>query len=99
MLVLERKLGEEVVIDGEIIVKVETVNKNGVGLLINRLDGHVITLNNKIHQNFSVPLGVGKSTTLNGNTVITLTDVKNNKVYLGFDAPKSVIINRKERNG
>ena len=99
MLVLGRKVGEEVVIDDEIIIRVRAVNKDGVNLFINKLDGHVITLNNKIYQNFSVTLSIGESVTLNKNIIIKLTNIRRKNAWLGFNAPKSIIINRKENNG
>lgn len=110
MLILERKVGEEVVIEEDINVKVLGFNSSRATLAINS-SYRLFTVNqndNLYHIEFyKTDMEIGETIilTINIATKVTiaveikLTKIKNNKLYLGFEAPKSVTINRKERNG
>ena len=110
MLILERKIGEEVVIEGDINIKVLGFNGSRATLTISsKYRLFTVNQNDSFYscEFYEAYMEIGETIILTINIAtnvtvaveIKLTKIKNNKVYLGFNAPKSVIINRKERNG
>lgn len=110
MLVLERKVGEEVVVNSDIIVKVLGFNSSRATLVINsKYRLFEVNQNDELHycEFYETDMQIDETIILTINYApnvsiaveIKLTKIKNNKVYLGFNAPKEIIINRKERNG
>ncbi len=110
MLSLERKIGEEVVIEQDINVKVLGFNSSRATLTISsdyRL--FIVDQNDELYYGefYEACMKIGETIILTINiginvtiaVEIKLTKIKGNKLYLGFEAPKSVTINRKERNG
>jgi len=99
MLVLGRKVGEEVIISNEVAIEVLSLETNTVRLSIHSNRLFSISSSQVTWNNHLIELTIGDSVILNSNITISLPRINGRYAYLGFEAPKSVIINRKERNG
>lgn len=110
MLSLERKVGEEVVINEDIEVEVLEFNGSRAILTISSkyrlftVDQDDVLRCCEVYEAYmqigeTIILTINIATNVTVAIEIKLTKIKKNKIWLGFNAPRSVIINRKERNG
>lgn len=83
MLILERKIGQQVIIDGKMVVELTHIaqNSNRVAVSVNGL-----RINLQLEQTALIAPYIH----------ITLLSFKGNRASLGFEAPKSVSLHRKE---
>ncbi len=82
MLVLTRRLGESLLIGGDIKVTALTIDKKQVKLSVNDSEG--------------ITLDLQETTTIRDGITVKLVKTDKSQVKLGINAPESMSINREE---
>lgn len=84
MLILERKIGQQVIIDGKMVVELTHISQNSNRAAVS-VDG--VRINLQLEQTAQIAPQI---------YVTLLSFRRGNRASLGFEAPKSVSVHRKE---